>query len=465
MLLARELSQISVPERYLPMDVVGARTYVEKAAFFGFAKAQVKMGRAYELCELGCPFDPSLSLHYNNLAARQGDADAQMSISKWFLSGYEGAFSKNEQLAFEYAELAAQSGLATAEFAMGYFYEVGIHVPASISEARAWYSKAAEHGNKDAAGRISGISRSKTLSRKDHEQTTMAKLNSTRGRNPRAQRANPSNIISMPEPNTNYRTSSPIPYPDHPGPNQYPSQPNSAFNSPAIPSVSTFGGQPNLRPMASSIPAGQRISSASSHPPQSGPTVPNQSQPGYRIGPTTMPSQGIGRGRPFQDNGARPSPPGADIGFRAPFDPSGPDGRPNPSRLPPQNQRPGPDNSVYNPRMDRMSPRPPQGQAQSYGPGPGSQVESSVKIPSPGHAQRAESMPVRPGNTRPPGHVIPQPSKPPSVPSKSAASTPAPSSAQRPPPPKGPATFEEMGVPAQKTDGDCVSTQQPDGHQ
>lgn len=31
------------------------------------------MGTAYELCQLGCDFNPALSLHYNALAARQGN--------------------------------------------------------------------------------------------------------------------------------------------------------------------------------------------------------------------------------------------------------------------------------------------------------------------------------------------------------------------------------------------------------
>lgn len=46
MLQARELPQISVPEIYLPYDDRLARQNIEKAAYLGFAKAQVKMGAA-----------------------------------------------------------------------------------------------------------------------------------------------------------------------------------------------------------------------------------------------------------------------------------------------------------------------------------------------------------------------------------------------------------------------------------
>lgn len=90
MLLARELPQVSVPETFLAMDLDLARVNIEKAAYHGFAKAQVKMGAAYELCQLSCDFNPALSLHYNALAARQGEPEAEMAISKWFLCGHEG---------------------------------------------------------------------------------------------------------------------------------------------------------------------------------------------------------------------------------------------------------------------------------------------------------------------------------------------------------------------------------------
>ena len=181
MLQAHELPQVNLPEQLLPLNISAARFNIERAAFLGFAKAQTKMGNAYELCQLGCDFDPALSLHYNALAAKQGEPEADMAISKWFLCGYEGTFEKNEELAFTYAQRAAQTGLATAEFALGYFYEIGIYVSVDLKQSRSWYEKAADHGNKDAVARIDGISRSKTLSRKDHDKVAVAKIQSQYG--------------------------------------------------------------------------------------------------------------------------------------------------------------------------------------------------------------------------------------------------------------------------------------------
>ena len=255
MLQAHDLPQVNLPDQYLPLNIAGARFNIEKAAYLGFAKAQTKMGLAYELCQLGCDFNPALSLHYNALAAKQGEPDADMAISKWFLCGYEGIFEKNEELAFTYAQRAAQSGLATAEFALGYFYEIGIYVPVNLKESRSWYERAAEHGNKDAAARIDGISRAKTLSRKDHENVAVAKIQSQYGSH-RGKR--PDRFKNAPTPMPTI-SDDPIDMPEPKIPQTRPGQPQPyayrTANSPAPRPVSTAPyplddtmGQPKPRP-------------------------------------------------------------------------------------------------------------------------------------------------------------------------------------------------------------------------
>lgn len=180
-LLAKQLPQIEVPENFLPPDERQARINIEKAAYLKFAKAQLKMGSAYELGSLGCDFNPALSVHYNALAAKQGEAEAEMALSKWFLVGSEGLFPKNEELAYTYAERAAQSGLATAEFALGYFSEIGMYVPVDLEKAMDWYQKASKHGNEDARGRVEGLSRKQVLNRKDHENIAVTRIKSQYG--------------------------------------------------------------------------------------------------------------------------------------------------------------------------------------------------------------------------------------------------------------------------------------------
>ncbi|KHO01148.1 Alkaline phosphatase-like, alpha/beta/alpha [Metarhizium album ARSEF 1941] len=181
MLVGRDLPDINVPDSLLPFNLDTAKMYVEKSAYLGFGKAQLKMGQAYELCQLGCEFNPSYSLHYYGLAAKQGLPEAALGVSRWFLFGYEGVFKKNEELAFKYAQEAAASKLPTGEFAMGYYYEIGIHVNQSIPDARKWYQLAADHGNKDAIGRLESLNHDKSLSKRDHETTTLTRIKSQHG--------------------------------------------------------------------------------------------------------------------------------------------------------------------------------------------------------------------------------------------------------------------------------------------
>lgn len=498
MLQARELPQVSIPDRFLAKDMNKARINIERAAFLGFAKAQAKMGGAYELCELGCDFNPALSLHYNNLAARQGEVEAEMAISKWFLAGHEGVFEKDEEMAFVYAQRAAQDGLPTAQFAMGYFFEIGIYVTVNLPVAKDWYSKAAASGNTDAAGRIDSLSRSKTLSRKDHERIAVSKIKESRLQSP-TESASPipamPAMIDMPDP-TRLNLVSPTfsgsdrygqqgrqsvaPYP--PNGDFDPARPglvshSSNMSNPEIRPGSAFGINPNLRPTSAATIAGTR-------PDQHfRPSLQSQGRsystyddmaPGYGRGGRVAsgpPQQGyppIQHGHPGVGQGGPPPPehlsspqppPKVDIGFLAPLDSAGADrrkrlqnsaspvmGRPLPnvnSNLPPNSRPQRAPNSPHSPAMGN----------------PHSPAMGNPQSPAMGNSQRpprTQSLTQKPP---------PQQSKPPPA----AASRPPLASSQRPaaasvkpaavtrPPGKGPKTFEEMGVPAGKGKDDCVS--------
>ncbi|KAJ5299351.1 Chitin synthase activator (Chs3) [Penicillium atrosanguineum] len=452
MLLARELPQVSVPEPYLALDLNTARVNIEKAAYHGFAKAQVKMGAAYELCQLSCDFNPALSLHYNALAARQGEPEAEMAISKWFLCGHEGVFEKNDELAFTYAQRAAQSGLPTAEFALGYFYEVGIFVPVDIKEARSWYAKAAASGNKDASGRIDSISRSKTLSRRDHEKVAISRIKSTRyvaHQRGGSLESAPENI-QMPDPSRMTLNDQPppaAPYPDRPGSSRPrpPGQPS--YQMPDPRPSSAFGVNPNLR--------------QNGPPGYGGPRTPTYGQP-----PMNYRQPGSGAGTPIGAPAGPASPqapnmispngtPRVDVGFSAPAPRPG-DRRPTrldgaPPQGGPPDRRPV-RTPVSAPGGSMPSPRPLGSPSSANFPSRPQGSPSSANFPP-----RTESrQPSRGSSTSTPQ----PPSAPPSVASgpPSVASS-KPSQSSRPSgqaPSKGPKTFEEMGVPSAKNDSDCA---------
>jgi TPR repeat protein len=75
------------------------------------------------------------------MASQQGEIEADMALSKWFLCGSENAFEKDESLAYTFAEKAARKGLPSAEFAMGYYMEVGVGGPKDIEAACKWYTR------------------------------------------------------------------------------------------------------------------------------------------------------------------------------------------------------------------------------------------------------------------------------------------------------------------------------------
>lgn len=135
MLLASELSTpvpipptLILPTSQNPSDALmaqwsTAREAIEHAAYLGLAPAQAKCGYFFEHAALGSVYDPLMSVQWYSLASQQGDSDADMSLSKWFLCGAEGHFGKNEELARTFAEKAARKGHPNGCFAMGYYYE------------------------------------------------------------------------------------------------------------------------------------------------------------------------------------------------------------------------------------------------------------------------------------------------------------------------------------------------------
>jgi len=183
MLLAGEFSHVEVSNRLLiptpdplrphqPATIESeARRRIQRAAYLNFGPAQYRCGWSYEYAQLECTFDPLLSVQYYSLASQAGEIEADLALSKWFLCGAEGCFEKNESLAFTFAEKAARKGLPSAEFAIGYYFEVGVGCEKSVEVAQKWYNKASSHGNNDAKERLTALEgpTPATLSRSQHE--------------------------------------------------------------------------------------------------------------------------------------------------------------------------------------------------------------------------------------------------------------------------------------------------------
>ncbi|OAA64456.1 Tetratricopeptide-like helical [Niveomyces insectorum RCEF 264] len=128
-----------------------------QAAELGHPDANFRMGDAYEHGKLNCPRDPALSVHFYTGAAERGHAAAMMGLCAWYMVGAEPLLEKDEEEAYEWARRSAELGYVKAEYAVGYFTEMGIGCRRDILEANVWYVKAADAGDERAKQRMAAI--------------------------------------------------------------------------------------------------------------------------------------------------------------------------------------------------------------------------------------------------------------------------------------------------------------------
>ena len=156
-------------------DEAYAAQLLTQSAELGHPDANYKMGQAYELGLLGCPKDAALSVHFYNGAAQRGVPEAMMALCAWYMVGAEPVLEKDEGEAYEWAKKAADLGesrsfyslirafadfqteLPKAEYAIGYFTEMGIGCRRDPLEANVWYVRATDHGNETAKQRLAII--------------------------------------------------------------------------------------------------------------------------------------------------------------------------------------------------------------------------------------------------------------------------------------------------------------------
>ncbi|GAA6000147.1 hypothetical protein JCM10207_007878 [Rhodosporidiobolus poonsookiae] len=131
-----------------------AAELLARAAELQYAPSAYKLGECYEYGKMGCPQDAALSIHYYNIAAQQDHPAACFALTAWYLVGSPGILPQSDTEAYLWAKKAAEQGLAKAEYACGYFTEVGIGTYKDEREALDWFRKAAAHGDKRAQDRL-----------------------------------------------------------------------------------------------------------------------------------------------------------------------------------------------------------------------------------------------------------------------------------------------------------------------
>lgn len=128
-----------------------------QAAELGHPEASFRMGDAYEHGKLNCPRDPALSVHFYNGAAERDHPAAMMGLCAWYMVGAAPILEKDEEEAYEWARRSAELGFVKAQYAVGYFTEMGIGCRRDILEANVWYVKAADEGDERAKQRLAAI--------------------------------------------------------------------------------------------------------------------------------------------------------------------------------------------------------------------------------------------------------------------------------------------------------------------
>lgn len=141
------------PNDVILRDPAYAFQLFKQAAELGYKFSQFRLGCAYEYGLMGCPIEPRLSIMWYSKAAEQGEHQSELALSGWYLTGSDNVLGQNDTEAYLWARKAAMAGLAKAEYAMGYFTEMGIGVPANLEDAKRWYWRAACKSITRGAGR------------------------------------------------------------------------------------------------------------------------------------------------------------------------------------------------------------------------------------------------------------------------------------------------------------------------
>ncbi|OXG23765.1 enzyme activator [Cryptococcus neoformans Ze90-1] len=145
----------------LPHDPNMARELFTQAAQLNYPPAQFKLGQCHEFGHLGCPIDPRRSIAWYTRAAEKGDSEAELALSGWYLTGSEGVLKQSDTEAYLWGRKAANKGLAKAEYAVGYYTEIGIGVKQDMDLAKRWYMRAAAQQHKRAMQRLTELNNQK----------------------------------------------------------------------------------------------------------------------------------------------------------------------------------------------------------------------------------------------------------------------------------------------------------------
>ncbi len=141
-------------------DYPAALRLLEPLARSGNAVAQLRLGLLHYHGH-GVRESDAQAVHWFELAARQGLAEAQFHLGNMYAYGLAdpGGDTDPGRLAAQWMFEAARQGHADAQYSLGIMFLTGKGVEQRPDEAQRWIAKAAAQGHADAAAYLSGKAR------------------------------------------------------------------------------------------------------------------------------------------------------------------------------------------------------------------------------------------------------------------------------------------------------------------
>ncbi|CAK7207504.1 hypothetical protein SEUCBS139899_010314 [Sporothrix eucalyptigena] len=170
------LYESAQPNDVILRDEAYAFQLFKQAADLGYKFSQFRLGCAYEYGLMGCPVDGRLSIMWYSKSATQEEHQSELALSGWYLTGADGVLQQSDTEAYLWARKAATAGLAKAEYAMGYFTEIGIGVAANLEDAKRWYWRAAAQDFPKARERLEDLKRSGKTGPRQRERISRSKI-------------------------------------------------------------------------------------------------------------------------------------------------------------------------------------------------------------------------------------------------------------------------------------------------
>ncbi|KAI7867685.1 hypothetical protein BDF14DRAFT_1800754 [Spinellus fusiger] len=134
-----------------------------KAGKLGHITSQLKLGELYEYGKV-VKEDSEQSIYWYSMAAQNGNIDASLALSGWYLTGSPDVLDQSDREAYLWVRKAAgiknvdRWSMAKAHYVVGIYIEHGIGVERSIEGAKKWFSRATRLGHKKAAKRLELLS-------------------------------------------------------------------------------------------------------------------------------------------------------------------------------------------------------------------------------------------------------------------------------------------------------------------